>query len=1001
MATVEHAGFFVLRSPFLPFRTFAALADAPWPLLRELIRSDAAVREAIFIASPEVYGAALADLVDPPERLQRALLRYVTRMASRSTPFGLFAGVARGTIAKETNLALGGGDQARRHVRLDHGYLSRLIDAYVEEPRLRRALVCTPNETIYRHAGELRYVESFSENGMRMYRLSSLAIDDALLSTLERARGGATLDFLAVALAADDEEIELEDARAYVDELLALDVLRHELVPALTGEDALDQVVARLSEKGERERAALLGSTGARMRELDHVAPGGIAPEVWRAIAEALPDGEAALDRGKLVQVDMAFAAPELTLGRSAVDAMTGAALVLHRLFGRARDAELETFRERFRERFDRREVPLLLALDADAGVPFGDREAPDVAPLVEGLELPSKAKAESFTRGPVEDLLLGKLHEALSGGLMEIEITREEADALPLPEPRPLPATFAIYGAMLAAGDGEPFVRIDGVAGASGARLLGRFCAVLPQLEKDVREYLRHEQDGESILAEIVHVPEGRIGNVVARPVLYDYEIPLVSRSGVPAERQIALDDLRLSVVGDELVLRSARLNRRVIPRLTTAHNYRAAMNLPLYRLLCILQAQSEATTFSWSWSSLKRAPFLPRVRYGRTILAPAQWTVPAMRLATAEAVAEARRSLRLPRYLEHDRLVIDLENALSVEELVRMARKFPTLRLREMLPGPGHLAARTPEGTIVHELVLPVIRREARARVQPRKASSVAIRRSWPPGSEWTYLKLYGGRSVADRLLTELVAPVARELVRSGAARLWFFARYADPEPHLRVRIQGDPISIVRRWSEVVQPYAAEGTVWRMQYDTYEREVERYGGALGIEPAELLFGHDSEAAADLIALALPPGERWQAALASVHGLLESAAGDAAMRRTIVGALRSSFAGEFGATARTRRDIGRRFRTFAPSLEAARADVADILHRRATAMQPVVESLHSLRDEGRLTVPWDRFVISCVHMNLNRLLASEQRIHELVIYDFLERLYARIEHMP
>ena len=49
----------------------------------------------------------------------------------------------------------------------------------------------------------------------------------------------------------------------------------------------------------------------------------------------------------------------------------------------------------------------------------------------------------------------------------------------------------------------------------------------VLPELEPHVRDLLRQEEtlDPESIYAEVAHVPEGRIGNVMSRPVLRGHE--------------------------------------------------------------------------------------------------------------------------------------------------------------------------------------------------------------------------------------------------------------------------------------------------------------------------------------------------------------------------------------------------------------------------------------------------------------------------------------------
>ena len=52
-------------------------------------------------------------------------------------------------------------------------------------------------------------------------------------------------------------------------------------------------------------------------------------------------------------------------------------------------------------------------------------------------------------------------------------------------------------------------------------------------------------------------------------------------------------------------------------------------------------------------------------------------------------------------------------------------------------------------------------------------------------------------------------------------------------------------------------------------------------------------------------------------------------------------------------------------------------------------------ETLRSLARDGRLATPLASIAASCVHMTVNRMLRARARAHELVIYDFLERLDA------
>ena len=52
---------------------------------------------------------------------------------------------------------------------------------------------------------------------------------------------------------------------------------------------------------------------------------------------------------------------------------------------------------------------------------------------------------------------------------------------------------------------------------------------------------------------------------------------------------------------------------------------------------------------------------------------------------------------------------------------------------------------------------------------------------------------LKLYGPREDEDELLAGPVRELAEAAAEDGLASGWFFLRYGDPDPHLRLRFLG----------------------------------------------------------------------------------------------------------------------------------------------------------------------------------------------------------------
>jgi len=95
---------------------------------------------------------------------------------------------------------------------------------------------------------------------------------------------------------------------------------------------------------------------------------------------------------------------------------------------------------------------------------------------------------------------------------------------------------------------------------------------------------------------------------------------------------------------------------------------------------------------------------------------------------------------------------------------------------------------------------------------------------------------------------------------------------------------------------------------------------------------------------------------------------------------------------------------LSERFRKERKSLEAlldpaqgadnALAPGFEIFHRRSARLSPIVARLKEIEQAGRLTMSILELSPSYIHMHVNRLLRSAQRAHEVVLYDFLARLY-------
>jgi thiopeptide-type bacteriocin biosynthesis protein len=1064
-----HADFATVRTPLFPLADLAAISeglrapaaeadgDAAAGSLEAAVAADRRVlrariaaflerpeaREAIFVASPSLDASLDAWREDPDSargaKVERALVRFLARMTGRATPFGLLAGWSLADVAAETRLELGPRAEARRWSRVDLHVLGRVAERAVEDGAVRRTLRLRPNPTLRPVGGARRYVEAREGRDGRDLFLSSVERTPWLEAALDRAREGAPFADVSAALAAAFG-VEPAESDAFVGALVESRVLVPEIEIRVTGAPPHARFTADLRRSpATAPWADALDAAAGSLAALD---AGGLghSPERYREALRPLAGLPVELDEGLLVQVDLERRG-RLAVGEAVVAELGRALDALCRLVPEREPSELGEFREAFLGRHGDAEVPLLDALDEDAGLGFGGSAAQDLAPspFLAGMPFPSPGAPEPLPwGGPPARLLVARYVEALSAGSREIALRDEEVEALP-PAGDPAPDALAAFATLLACGPASDdfllFLRL--ALGPPAGALAGRFCHQDEALAGRVRALCRAEgacHPG-AVLAEVVHLPEGRVGNVVCRPVLRPHEIPWLSSPAVAEGDAFPPSDLLVSVRGGRVVLRSRRDGREVIPRLTTAHGYEHGTTV--YRFLGTLQSQGARPKVRFTWGPLSDAPFLPRVRIGRVVVFPASWRLwpgEIARLAGARgaALVRAARALwdvrgmppRLTLGEGDNETIVDVRDVLSLESLAHYLRGRETVRVSEVPYDLARGAVAGPDGWYANEIVVPMLRGPppppgpgAAAPRVPRARARPAPRHRHLPGSAWLYARLHCGPSGADEVLLRAVGPLVRDLRRRGLADRWHFLRHGDPDWHLRLRLHGDPARLARDGLPALHAAAAplldDGLLSRVALDTYEPEVERYGGEDALPLAEAWFQADSEAALATMEALAAEGRDEERALAALESVVRTwqemgYAGDA-LREALLRS-RDAFRAEFGAdgalaraAGARHRELGGRIREILPA-EGSRLlppVPGSPLAARAAATRELAEAYRSLEARGALAAPLEDVAWSLAHMAANRLLTASARRHELVLHELACRHLESLRHRP
>jgi lantibiotic biosynthesis protein len=260
---------------------------------------------------------------------------------------------------------------------------------------------------------------------------------------------------------------------------------------------------------------------------------------------------------------------------------------------------------------------------------------------------------------------------------------------------------------------------------------------------------------------------------------------------------------------------------------------------------------------------------------------------------------------------------------------------------------------------------------------------------------GSDWLFAKLYCPRTFEDDLLIGPVAEICQHALVTGLADDWFFIRYADPDSHLRLRFRGHP---QRLTGELLPQLCAsttklldEGLCTRLCFDTYERELERYGGEAGTAEAEAVFGADSRAVIEILRLSrkgLIDMDMSLLAVLSIDRLLAAFGLNEAQRiawcqnRVTTSKLAS------GQEYRQRKDALRQL--LGDSEHARSQRGGDALERVLSARSAELVAIHgrldALERDGALSQQRDAMLRSHVHLHCNRLLASDWSAEDRII---------------
>ncbi len=276
---------------------------------------------------------------------------------------------------------------------------------------------------------------------------------------------------------------------------------------------------------------------------------------------------------------------------------------------------------------------------------------------------------------------------------------------------------------------------------------------------------------------------------------------------------------------------------------------------------------------------------------------------------------------------------------------------------------------------------------------------------KRNFIIGSEWVYYKIYGNPEFINVLLVKYILPLTDKLAKDGILDMFFFIRYNDPDFHLRLRFKlktGKIGELVSSVYKLLDKETLRNKIHKVQLDTYQRELERYGEQT-IDLVEELFCLDSIKNMKLLKLALDDDQQnWLCALAVVDCYFNLSEITLSDRIVFIKRIITNLKAEYNIKSSEYTKV--LLEGFNKNKNILRSFFLDkrskphfyykVENKYYIKQKKIIESIkfESRKDKGK--TEFSDMLGSIIHMSLNRFFVYDARFSEMVLYEYLLKIY-------
>lgn len=274
---------------------------------------------------------------------------------------------------------------------------------------------------------------------------------------------------------------------------------------------------------------------------------------------------------------------------------------------------------------------------------------------------------------------------------------------------------------------------------------------------------------------------------------------------------------------------------------------------------------------------------------------------------------------------------------------------------------------------------------------------------------GSEWLYIKIYGGPKILEHILINEIYELNNSLSLDFVDKFFFIRYYDDDGNHLRLRYHIKDArktlgEILFKINNCLSLYIEKNLLAKITFETYSREIERYGSE-NIEDVETLFSCESSLIILIIKkLDLNDGifleeKRWLYCVYLIDFILSKFLLSIDDKVRVLEKYSEFYKKEFNLSKSDSKLLNDKYRAKSDEMKdliQSEVFITTLLNdAQINTYDEAFSTILKRKKEKKLDVDFDSLVMDIIHMTCNRFFRIKQRNHELVLYHFMTKYYA------